>query len=417
MKQIYQLNVICLILAVFFLPIHLNYNNIALVCFIGLSIILFAVEDRKEKWERIKNNKWVLLIVVIPFLLNALGLIYTDEPKKGLDYTLRTIPFLCIPLIAIVLPIVFITNYKKMGYALVLGCLFVALYSWSHALIEISTLNKSWEELFGPLYSHHNLVRFLDLHAAYLSICIYTAIGFLVVEFKNFRKSLKTASIISIILLLFFMFHLLSRNAIIYFLIASIVFLILSKQWKLLISGSVLVIILAVSAYNIKHNYLRDRIFNNLNFFEKKTQFSKKDDRFDRLAASYEVFTQRPIIGYGTAAESKHRIEIFKRDRDMVAYNESYNAHNQFFEYLSTYGTIGGLSYIIFFMFLFYKAFKLKNGFLVFTITGLFLACFTESVFERSQGVVYTALIIGLMLSFHLAKKETKTTTQSATKT
>ena len=68
-------------------------------------------------------------------------------------------------------------------------------------------------------------------------------------------------------------------------------------------------------------------------------------------------------------------------------------------------------------MFLFYKAFKLKIGFLVFTITGLFLACLTESVFERSQGVVYTALIIGLMLSFHLAKKETKTTTQSATKT
>jgi hypothetical protein len=30
----------------------------------------------------------------------------------------------------------------------------------------------------------------------------------------------------------------------------------------------------------------------------------------------------------------------------------------------------------------------------------LFLACLTESIFERSQGVVYTALLIALLLSF-----------------
>ena len=112
MKQINQLNIYCLIIAVFFLPIHLNLNNIFLVCFIGLSSILFIIENRKEKWEHIKNNKWILLIVIIPFLLNALGLIYTDEPKKGFDFTLRTIPFLCLPLIAVTTGTVF-TPRKK----------------------------------------------------------------------------------------------------------------------------------------------------------------------------------------------------------------------------------------------------------------------------------------------------------------
>jgi len=200
------------------------------------------------------------------------------------------------------------------------------------------------------------------------------------------------------------MFHLLSRNAIFYFLSASVVFLISKKNWGLLISGSVIVIILAILAFNVKHNYLRDRIYNSLNLFEKKTQFSKKDDRFDRLSASYEIFKNKPIIGYGTAAESKHRRLVFLQNNDKIAYERNFNAHNQFFEYLSTYGVVGGLAYILFFGGLFLQVLKQKKGFFIYVFTGLFFACITESVFERSQGVVYTAASIALLISCKLYK-------------
>ena len=176
----------------------------------------------------------------------------------------------------------------------------------------------------------------------------------------------------------------------------------------MLISGSVIVIILAMLAFNVKHNYLRDRIYNSLNFFEKKTQFSKKDDRFDRLSASYEIFKHKPIVGYGTAAESKHRRQIFKNKGDTIAYERNYNAHNQFFEYLSTYGIIGGIAFIIFFLGLFQIILKNRNAFFTYVFIGLFFACVTESVFERSQGVVYTALIIALMLSYSKGNTQLK---------
>ena len=417
MKVVNQLNVLCLILTVFFLPLHLNLNNIFLVSFISINTILFFTVDTKNKFDSLKTNKWSILLIAIPFLLNALGLIYTDEPNKASDFTIRAVPFFCLPIIAVISPQIFLKNYKKFGYALVLGSLVVILYSWITSIIEIQELNEPLKDLFGPLHSHHNLVKALDLHAAYLSICIYTAIGFIVTEFKNLNKNMQFVVALTIILLSLFMFHLLSRNAIIYYVLASVVFLVYYKKWKLFIGGFSMVIILAVLAYNVKHNYLRDRIFNNLNFFEKETQFSKKDDRFDRLSASYEIFTKRPIIGYGTAAESKHRREVFKRNKDTIGYERNFNAHNRFFEYLSTYGVIGGISFIVFFAFLFFKSFKLKNGFFVYTVSGLFFACLTESVFERSQGVVYTALIIALMLSFHLAQKEIKITEQSAAKT
>lgn len=408
MKYINQLNNFCLVLAVFFLPVHLNFNNIFITCFICLNLILLFFENRAYKCGLIKQSKWLLTLVSIPFLLNAAGLIYTDELVEGFNYTIRAIPFLCLPLISLINPEVFTKNIKKLGFALVLGCLFVTIYSWSSAIVDIYNQDKSIKELFGPLYSHHNLIKSLSLHSAYLSICIYTSVGFLVFIYKELNMQKKLISVVIICLLIFFMFHLLSRNAIIYFLSASVVFLISKKNWGLLISGSVIVIILAMLAFNVKHNYLRDRIYNSLNFFEKKTQFSKKDDRFDRLSASYEIFKHKPIVGYGTAAESKHRRQIFKNKGDTIAYERNYNAHNQFFEYLSTYGIIGGIAFIIFFLGLFQIILNNRNAFFTYVFIGLFFACVTESVFERSQGVVYTALIIALMLSYSKGNTQLK---------
>lgn len=403
MKTFQTLSIICLISSVFFLPLHLNLNNIFLVSFIVLSFMSFFLKP-KEICQNINQKKWLILVVALPFLLNALGLIYTDELRKGFDFTIRLIPFLCLPLIAVAQPKIFTNNYKKLGYVLLLGCLTVAFYSWSHAIIDINNKEKSWNELIGPLYSHHNLLKPLDLHSAYVSICIYTAIGFIVSQYESYSRKIQILSGFVIIILALFMFHLLSRNAIIYFLLSAVVYLIYSKKWKNLISGAIVIVIMGIGAYNIKHNYLRDRIFKSLNFFEKETQFSKKDDRFDRLAASYEIFKKKPIIGYGTAAESKHRREIFKKNNDKIAYEKNYNAHNQFFEYLSTFGLVGAITYIIFFGALFYKTLKMKNGFFIYVFTGLFLACLTESVFERSQGVVYAAICISLLLGFK--KKE-----------
>ena len=212
MKYINQLNNFCLVLAVFFLPVHLNFNNIFITCFICLNLILLFFENRAYKCGLIKQSKWLLTLVSIPFLLNAAGLIYTDELVEGFNYTIRAIPFLCLPLISLINPEVFTKNIKKLGFALVLGCLFVTIYSWSSAIVDIYNQDKSIKELFGPLYSHHNLIKSLSLHSAYLSICIYTSVGFLVFIYKELNMQKKLISVVIICLLIFFVFHLLSET-------------------------------------------------------------------------------------------------------------------------------------------------------------------------------------------------------------
>lgn len=404
MKHVKYLQIFSLISAVFFLPLSLNLNNISLVVFIVSSFLLFFFKDYNKKKLILKSNSKIIILFSIPFLLNFFGLFYSENINLAVDYNIRALPFLLLPMASIISSKLLFNNYKKMGKALVLGCISTAFFCWAFSFYEIYQLNRPFSAIIGPLYTHHNLLKPLDLHAAYVSICIYTAIGFIIRTYLDSKQETKRFYFITALFLTIFMVQLLSRNALIFSFFSLSVYLILKRKWRLLFVSYFTASLVLIGAYNINHNYLRDRLFNNLNLMEKPTKFSKKDDRFDRLSASYEIFVKSPIYGYGTASENRFRDAVFKRNRDKVAYQNSYNAHNQLFEYLSTFGIIGGLAYFIFFAATFYLVFRLKEGFFIFIASGLFSACITESVFERSQGVIYTSLFLSFLIIFYCKK-------------
>ena len=352
----------------------------------------------------LKSNFKIIILFSIPFLLNFFGLFYSKNLNLAIDYNIRALPFLLLPTVSVVSTKVLFDNYKRMGMALIFGCLATALFSWAFSFYEISQLNRPFSAIIGPLYTHHNLLKSLDLHAAYVSICIYTAIGFVIRTYSSLNNKTKRFYFIVALFLAIFMIQLLSRNALIFSFFSLSIYLVLKRKWRLIFAIYFIISLGLVGAYNINHNYLRDRLFNSLNLMEKPTKFSKKDNRFDRLRASYEIFIKSPIYGYGTASEDSFRNTVFKKNLDQIAYKKNYNAHNQFFEYLSTFGIIGGVAYLIFFIALFYLVFSLKEGFFIFIVIGLFSACLTESIFERSQGVVYTSLFLSVLISFFRTK-------------
>src|SRR5690606_35209457 len=148
---------------------------------------------------------------------------------------IRSIPFLLIPIIAASNPPFFLDNYKRIGYSLICGCLFVTVWSWFFSIQLILNEGTAFKEFFGPLHSHHNLLKHLDMHATYLSIFIYTSIAFIVIEFENYNKYKKVFFSLVIVLLTAFMFHLLSRMAILYFGLSSFIYLIYKKNWRVFI--------------------------------------------------------------------------------------------------------------------------------------------------------------------------------------
>lgn len=404
-KNIKPLNLISierflLLCSIFFLPINFKINNY----FLGLFVILSFWKIIKTKLYKnvlINKNKQYCFFLTLPFLLNVGGLFYTEELSKGLDEAVRMLPFLILPIITLFDPKVFRHNFNKIGGALVMGCLFVALFCWSSTLIRFFNSDDTFTALFGPLYANKGLTAALNLHPVYMSICLYTAIGFLIVGYKKSDVKSKIKRLVLVVLLSLFMGHLLSRNALVFYLISSAVYTIYNKKWRWLLLGASGSAILLFLAFNVKHNYLRDRLFYNFNFFEKETKFSKKDDRFDRLAASFQIFKDSPIYGYGTAGDDYYRTMEFKKNRDMVAYHNRYNAHNQFMEYLSTFGLIGAFVFLWYFTTLFKIAYGVREGFFWYVLAGLFCACLTESIFQRTTGIVYVNIIAALMLSYY----------------
>src|SRR5690606_38662416 len=105
--------------------------------------------------------------------------------------------------------------------------------------------------------------------------------------------------IISLIILILFLFNLMARDALFCFILFTFLYCIKYRRFFHLLVFIGLLTSIALYIYSKEDNYLRDRFIKSLNFFEEETIFSKKDNRFDRLTASYEVFKQYPLFGPG----------------------------------------------------------------------------------------------------------------------
>jgi O-antigen ligase len=392
-----------LILMVFTLPINMFLNNLFLSIFLGLFGIYIIINFNKDHFLLIKQHFKTLIVLSIPVFILLFGMFYSPETKQALKEFGRLIPILIFVLFLLIQKSFFQSLIKQMLYALVLGCVISASFCWIASIIDVYQNNHSIFALFSREYANHNLSERIGIHTPYLALFVNASIGFCVYSiYDKSRLISKKRLVLIIIFLSIFLFNLMARNALLCFILFGILFLIWSKKHILLISFLGIITLLSVFTFTTEKNYLRDRFFKSINVFENETIFSKKDRRIDRIKASYEVFKQFPLIGPGAANEDKLRREQYYINRDSEAFNENYNSHNQFMEYLSTYGILGGISFLILFFTLFKIVFEKKSYFLLFLVSCFFIANLTESVLERTWGIVYYILMITVLLSWDI---------------
>ena len=395
-------NSILLVLMVFTLPLNMFLNNLFLSIFLGLfAIYTILTFKKKPPIKRLKNYR-LFIILNIPVLLLLIGMTYSPEIKQGLKEFGRLIPITVMLLYLFLNPSFFNKQIKYLLYALLIGTLISALISWGGAIFEIYQNNDTLMALFTREYANHHLSEKIGIHTPYLALFVNTSIGICVYSLYD-KNSLfsKMFLKISLLILIVFLFNLMARNAIFCFILFGFVLLVKTRKYILLASFVGVLIALSVYIFTTEKNFLRDRFFKSINIFETETIFSKKDSRFDRIKASYEVFKQFPLLGTGTANSDMYRLEQYYINRDSEAYNENYNSHNQFMEYLSTYGLLGGISFILLISTLFKITFSKKSFFLFFMTSSFFIATFTESLLERSWGIVYYIVLILFILSWN----------------
>src|SRR5690606_30279484 len=120
-----------------------------------------------------------------------------------------------------------------------------------------------------------------------------------------------------ILILMLFFFHLLSRTAIIYFMLSALVYLLFNKKYKTIIVFVVsvgLLFFMLLKNTEDRSNYF-DRLFleqTGLNGLE------NVDGRFERWKYSAELFLEYPIFGAGTGDVDALRTVKFRENNDII---------------------------------------------------------------------------------------------------
>lgn len=358
--------------------------------FSSFSYLIFFV-IRNVPHRLINRDK---LLIIIPFLLGLLGIIFTDRYGKSFEFLLRLSPLLFIPLLYGNLDLqIGIKAYNFIfKFFPVLTILVFSLY----IIIGITYIVKG----YGNYLYYSNFSAISDIHTTYLGLIINLSLWFVLK-----RKGAYTKIIYYSFFLCFFVFQIIIASKVSLFICVLLITLDILLSLKTILSKVlVATLIVVVSIFSIKH-FIENR------FWTEKLQqdmslsgeqiFSNflKNDVNARMAiwkSNIESLTgNKWIYGNGTNASNEKRIINYKKNNLQKAYEESYNAHNQFIEVLYSFGVVGLILFIVHFLTILKFALNTKDIKYNFIIYCCFLLYFiTESILQRTIGIVLYAFII-----------------------
>lgn len=376
------------------LPLKDQFSTVIMITLIAFSFV--GIIKRK-----ILHSKKHYLLICIPAILiipRVLGL-FTGEYNIAIKELVRALPLIIIPFIFITSGISNIkNNLEKFFFNGLLAGVFLFMFICEFFVIKEMIICK--EPLAEIIYWRHLNFFFtepLNAHPGYIGLLIvYLLVQIL---YKNYIK--RNFKIIVVLFLILLLGQLMARNAIIVAGLVFILYLFKKKRLRLVLVFISSLILTFIIVFNHPSDYLRKKII--YSFDLSNTKY--KDKRYERLEASFSVFKRAPFFGIGPGIDDKFRKIEYKNINDKVAYINNYNSHNQYVEYLSTYGIFGFICFATVLIYLLRLCIiKKKYNYFILLIAFMF-ACLTESVLERTLGIKYFSILIGFLF-YNILKDE-----------
>ncbi len=227
-----------------------------------------------------------------------------------------------------------------------------------------------------------------DTHPTYLGLFVVTSILFLIQD-KRFPRAPKY---ILISVLLFGLLQLTSKMALLLFVVLlSYVAVSGIRQHKQQLVMLIFGVFLSTSIFWIfGGDYMQGRMFTVDTVLDEK--------RIERWKVSYEIFRENPFIGVGYENIDEVRSDKYLNGDYSLAAANDLNAHNQFLEYLSVDGALGGFIYVFSLAFLLLLSVFRRDHLFTFVFFAFIIANLTESMMVRIKGIEYYAIFVSLFL-------------------
>ena len=378
----------------------------------SISIILLFVffftdskDNIKYKFKTLKNNK-IVVIYVLFFLAQLLGMFYTQNTTTGWVKIQQFLPVFFLPLIA------FSEKFSRKQFILnveflkVFFTLFFIMYLIFHVFVEnqpIGTFvfivinNKLGMSQFYlavilliPFLHCLNQIEHKENRGYNLILSIFFFFCLIILKNKTTIFILGLTLLFKAFLFLKNKFTVIKTIGIVSLLIGvflSTIFFVpgLKKKFAILVKTTDFNIETIITKNKVTHtkNTLEHRVLiNNIALKEIKKSF---------------------LFGVGTGDYLDLLYFNYKKIYFKQGIRERYNNHNQYFsEFLKT-GVFGGVLFIVL-IFLLLKSASNKDVFFVYLIMFFSIACFFESYLERQHGILIFSFILPLFLKFDKKK-------------
>jgi O-antigen ligase len=360
---------------------------------------LFILEGGfKIKLGNLKKNYRLIVPLLLIFLLALLAAL---NPPESVGRVFKDLEkywgLLVVPITFIACKEAYNKEWRNLFAALLWGCIATLFICYVNVVYEMIAGNEPLHYFWRWRHLNHQFTEIADTHPAYLGLFAVVSIAFLFME-SSYRKWVK---LVLCFILLLGLIQLASRMALLSATVLA-VFLLWTKiktHGKEIAIGLGLLSVVGLLFMNTASNFMKNRLVSLQNI--------ENDQRISRFKVSYDIFTEYPVFGVGFAHKDEVRKEKYVDNLFITAALEKYNAHNQFLEYLSVNGIIGGIVFLGVFGYLFFIAWKRKQYFFLWLILLFFIANLTESMLVRIKGIEFFAITVSLLI---ILKKKEETT-------
>lgn len=367
-----------------------NLNSQAIILF---SVFWVFYNPFSEKKELFLQNKIPILLISSLFWVPLIWVLFATNFSESLKELQLRLPFLVFPLTLLTVRLQPNTKTFVLNQFLI-GVIFASMLALAKVVFfKINNL--------GNYFYYSKFSEFLDKHTTYFSLFVVISLLWILWLFLHKKGNKIILSMAFLVLL--GVFYLLSvRISIIALLVGTLVLFIsqlTSTKKKALIA--IFIPIIFISIYFTPHFQKR---------FDPSTteteQISDMEFRKLHWEAVLEAINQNNIlVGTGTRGDKDFLYNRYKEYGLMSAYDEKYNAHNQYLETLLEFGLIGFIIFIVLIYYIAHLFIKTKN-FFAFSIFLVFLIyMLTESILQRHSGIVLFSFLISLFAKHQIQRK------------
>lgn len=384
-----QIKIINFLICISFLTLSFRHE-IASIC-LYLAGILSLIEIIIKKINIFKVKSTIVLFLVYYFLIEIIGMFYTENLYFGMKDIESKLLF-------IIGPLIILANSKN-GFNITN---FIKFY-----ILGI-TINLFYLIIEGYLFYQQNQItpKYLQfsilMHPTYYSFYLVLAI-ILILEFRD--KLIKSKSLLVLLLILISIGVVLTDSKagiICYFLTIlfySIKF-ILTFKLRMKIITSIVTLILS---FILVEQLSKSRIMELSSKLQTSTQFDNYNDIYNSTEtriiiwrSSKQVIKENFLFGTGTGDIKDALQNQYLNTNYTEGINNNYNCHNQFLQIVGTFGIILSIPLFILFFNLVYSSIINKKIFLSF-ITVLFIINFLLESFLETKAGVEVFIIYGLI--------------------